>query len=136
MNEITPSTPPTTPIPFIPLYDHILILPDKPAETHGDSGIVIPEVHRNPVPMGVVVATGEGHLCTAMYGRLFYTEMGERKPLPNDMPRCHVEPLRIKVGDRVLYSKHSGTELRLSPDPKAQHYFLLKEAEILGIIKA
>lgn len=125
MNEITPSTPPTTPIPFIPLYDHILILPDKPAETHGDSGIVIPEVHRNPVPMGVVVATGEGHLCTHLSAQS-HEAVGS----------CHVEPLRVRVGDRVLYSKHSGTELRLSPDPKAQHYFLLKEAEILGIIKA
>ncbi len=133
MSEITPSTPPTIPIPFIPLYDHILILPDKPAETHGASGIVIPEVHRNPVPMGVVVATGEGHLCTHLWN--YERDQSEEHPAKR-AGSCWIEPLRVKVGDRVLYSKHSGTELRLSPDPKAQHYFLLKEAEVLGIIKA
>lgn len=128
MSEITPTE---TPLPLRPLYDHILILPDKPAETHGASGIVIPEVHRNPVPMGTVVAVGEGHLCT----HLWYTGPGINRIDDANKVRCHVEPLRVKVGDRVLYSKHSGTEVRLSADQKAQHYFLLKEAEVLGIIR-
>jgi chaperonin GroES len=124
MNETNPSAPSTPPVSLIPLYDHILILPDKPAETYGTGGIHIPEVHRNPVPMGTVIATGEGHLCTHLPAQS-----------RDSVGSCHIEPLRVKVGDRVLYSKHSGTEIRLSPDPKSQHYFLLRESEVLGIIK-
>ncbi len=87
---------------FKPLADRVLVEP-TPAETKTASGIIIPDTAKEKPQEGTVVAVGPG-----------------KKD----------EPLTVNVGDKVLYGKYSGTELKF----EGKDYLIVKEADLLGII--
>ncbi|MDY3537206.1 co-chaperone GroES [Riemerella anatipestifer] len=87
---------------FKPLSDRVLVEPAA-AETKTASGIIIPDTAKEKPQEGVVVAVGEG-----------------KKD----------EPMTVKVGDKVLYGKYSGTELKLD----GKDYLIVREGDLLGIL--
>lgn len=87
---------------FKPLADRVLVEP-TPAETKTASGIIIPDTAKEKPQEGTVIAVGPG-----------------KKD----------EPMTVKSGDKVLYGKYSGTELKLD----GKDYLIVKEADLLGII--
>lgn len=87
---------------FKPLADRVLVQPIE-AETKTASGIIIPDSAKEKPQEGTVVAVGNG-----------------KKD----------EPMTVAVGDRVLYGKYSGTELKL----EGKDYLIVKENDLFGII--
>ena len=85
-----------------PLADRVVVEP-SPAETKTASGLIIPDSAKEKPQEGTVVAVGNG-----------------KKD----------EPLTVKVGDKVLYGKYAGTELKL----EGKDYLIMREADILAII--
>lgn len=85
-----------------PLADRVVIEPAS-AETTTASGIIIPDNAKEKPQKGTVVAVGNG-----------------KKD----------EPMTVKVGDKVLYGKYSGTELKL----EGKDYLIMREDEILAIV--
>lgn len=85
-----------------PLADRVLVEPAA-AETTTASGIIIPDTAQEKPQQGTIVAVGNG------------------KP---------DEPLTVKVGDKVLYGKYSGTELNHG----GKDYLIMRESDIYAII--
>ncbi len=96
---------------FRPLHDRILIRRVEEKETV-KGGIIIPDTAREKPQEGEVVAVGTGKK----------TDKGERVPLD------------IKVGDHVLWSKYSGTDLPIKIDD--EDYLIVREEEVLGVIES
>jgi chaperonin GroES len=92
-----------------PLHDRVLIKRIEEQETVR-GGIIIPDTAKEKPQEGEVVAAGTGK-------RL---ESGQ------------VLPLEVKAGDRVLFGKYSGTEIKLD----GQEFLILREDEILGILSS
>ena len=92
---------------FKPLHDRLLIKPME-AETKTKSGIIIPDTAQEKPMQGEVVAVGKGKRLED--GRL--------------------EPLGVRVGDKVIYGKWSGTEVKLD----GEDLIIMKESDILGIV--
>jgi chaperonin GroES len=90
-----------------PLHDRVLIKRVEEQETMR-GGIIIPDSAKEKPQEGEVVAAGTGK-------RL---ESGQ------------VIPLEVKAGDRVLFGKYSGTEIKLD----GEELLILREDEILGIL--
>ncbi|MGY0715124.1 co-chaperone GroES [Azospirillum argentinense] len=93
---------------FRPLHDRVL-LKRVEAEEKTPGGIIIPDTAKEKPVEGEVLAVGPGARDEA--GR--------------------VQPLDVKVGDRVLFGKWSGTEVRISGEDR----LILKESDILGVIE-
>jgi chaperonin GroES len=91
-----------------PLSDRVVIEPIEKEEVT-PSGIVLPETAKEKPQEGVVLAAGPGRLL----------DSGERAPM------------EVKVKDRVLYAKYSGTEFK-KDDKK---YLILNERDILAVLK-
>ena len=93
---------------FRPLHDRVLVKRVKEEEkTRG--GIIIPETAQEKPQEGEVVAVGAGAR----------DEDGERVELD------------VKVGDRILFGKWSGTEVKVD----GEELLIMKESDILGIIE-
>jgi chaperonin GroES len=90
-----------------PLHDRVLIKRVEEQETVR-GGIIIPDTAKEKPQEGEVVAAGTG------------------KRLENGT----VIPLEVKEGDRVLFGKYSGTEIKVD----GNDYLILREDEILGIL--
>jgi chaperonin GroES len=91
-----------------PLHDRVIIKPSQPEEvTKG--GIIIPDTAKEKPMQGEVIAVGPGKL----------TEEGK------------LIPLTVKVGDKVLYGKYSGTEVEIN----GEQFLIMRESDILAIIK-
>ena len=90
-----------------PLHDRVLIKRIEEQETLR-GGIIIPDTAKEKSQEGEVVAFGAG------------------KKLENGS----VLPLDVKEGDRILFGKYSGTEVRIAD----QDYLILREDEIIGIL--
>ena len=88
-----------------PLYDRVLVKRLE-SEQKSAGGIIIPDTAQEKTQYGTVVAAGEGKLL-------------------ND---GSVRALKIAKGDRVLFGKFSGTEVKLAGD----EFLILREEEILG----
>src|SRR5262249_34954210 len=94
---------------FRPLHDRILVRRiEKEEKTTG--GIIIPDSAKEKPQEGEVMAIGNGK-------RL---ESGKR------------EEIDVKVGDRILFGKYSGSEIKID----GEEHLILREDEILGIIDA
>jgi len=91
-----------------PLADRLVVEPIEREEVTA-SGIYVPETAKEKPQEGKVVASGPGRR----------DEDGERVPMD------------VKEGDRVLYAKYAGTEIKLE-DKK---YLILKESDILAILE-
>ena len=90
-----------------PLHDRILVKRLEEAEkTKG--GIIIPDSAKEKPIMGEVVAAGNGK-----------KEDGK------------VIPLDVKKGDKILFGKYSGTEVKIEDE----EYLILREDDILGVIE-
>ena len=90
-----------------PLHDRVLIKRIEEKETV-KGGIIIPDTAKEKSQEGEVVALGTG------------------KTLENGS----VLPLEVKEGDRILFGKYSGAEVRIAD----QDYLILREDEIIGIL--
>ncbi len=90
-----------------PLGDRVLVKPVEEKEQK-KGGIIIPDTAKEKPQEGTVEAVGPGKL----------TEAGERLPM------------NVKEGDRVLYGKYSGTEVKFGDD----QYLIMHEDDIFGIV--
>ncbi len=95
-------------IAFTPLHDRILVRRVEEGETIR-GGIIIPDSAKEKPQEGEVVAVGKGK--------------------SNDEGK--VFPLDVKAGDRVLFGKYSGTEIKLD----GAEFLIMREEEVLGIVK-
>lgn len=90
-----------------PLADRVVIKP-APAEEKTKGGIILPDTAKEKPVIGEVVAVGPGKV----------TDDG-KKVVPE-----------VKVGDKVLYGKYSGTEVTVEGD----EYLIMREADIFAIV--
>lgn len=92
-----------------PLADRVIVKPGKPEEkTKG--GIILPDTAKEKPIEGTVVAVGPGK----------YSESDGK-----------IIPMTVKVGDKVLYGKYSGTEVTVD----GEEYLIMRENDIFGIVK-
>ena len=91
-----------------PLQDRILVQRVE-EETKTKGGIIIPDTAKEKPAEGKVVAVGNGKL-------------------GDDGKRVALE---IKVGDRILYGKYSGTEVKI----EGEEYLIMREDDVLGVIE-
>ena len=92
---------------FTPLHDRILVRRVEEAETTR-GGIILPDTAKEKPQEGEVVSAGKGKI----------SEEGK------------VRPLDVKEGDRILFGKYSGTEIKLD----GEDLIIMREEEVLGII--
>ena len=92
---------------FRPLHDRVLIRRVE-AEEKTSGGIIIPDTAREKPQQGEVVAVGPGGRDEA--GKLI--------------------PVDVKAGDRVLFGKWSGTEVKLD----GEDLIIMKESDIMGVL--
>ena len=90
-----------------PLADRVVIKP-SPADEKTKGGIILPDTAKEKPVIGEVVAVGPGKV----------TDDG-KKIVPE-----------LKVGDKVLYGKYSGTEVTIDGD----EYLIMREADIFAIV--
>lgn len=91
-----------------PLADRVLVKALE-AEAKTKGGIVLPDTAKEKPQKGEIVAIGTGK----------FLEDGTKKTL------------EVKVGDKVLYGKYAGTEIKVED----QEYLILREEDILAILK-
>jgi chaperonin GroES len=91
-----------------PLHDRILIKRIEEKETI-KGGIIIPDSAKEKPQEGEVIAVGNGKK----------TDDGK------------VIPLDVKAGDRILFGKYSGTEIKIDE----QEYLIVREEEVLGVLE-
>jgi chaperonin GroES len=94
---------------FRPLHDRILVRRIEAAEKTA-GGIIIPDTAKEKPQEGEVLAAGPGARDDG--GQL--------------------QPLDVKVGDRILFGKWSGTEIRLD----GEDLLIMKECDVMGVIEA
>ncbi|GHS93815.1 10 kDa chaperonin [Alphaproteobacteria bacterium] len=92
---------------FKPLHDRVLV-ERLESEEKTPGGIIIPDTAKEKPMEGKVLAVGTGAI----------DDCGK------------IRPLDVKVGDRILFGKWSGTEVKLD----GQDYIVMKESDIMGIL--
>ena len=92
-----------------PLGDKIVVKPIE-EEEKTQSGIFLPETAKEKPQQGEVIAVGPGR---------WNNDKGERIPLD------------VKVGDRVIFAKYSGTEVKLD----GEKYLIMSESDVLAIVE-
>ncbi len=93
---------------FRPLHDRIVVRRVE-AEEKTAGGIIIPDTAQEKPQQGEVIAVGPGAR----------DESGK------------VQPLDVKAGDRVLFAKWSGTEVKID----GQDLLIMKESDIMGVLE-
>ncbi|MFP4445214.1 MAG: co-chaperone GroES [Desulfosudaceae bacterium] len=93
---------------FRPLHDRILVQRVE-QETKTKGGIIIPDTAKEKPIEGKVIAVGQGRI----------GEDGK------------VLPLDIKKGDRILFGKYGGTEVKID----GEEYLIMREDDVLGILE-
>jgi len=91
-----------------PLHDRIVVRRVEEAETTR-GGIIIPDSAKDKPQEGEVIAVGRGK--------------------SNDEGK--VFPLDVKVGDRILFGKYAGTEIKID----GEEFLIMREEEVLGILE-
>ena len=92
---------------FKPLGDRVLVKPIERETMKG--GIIIPDTAKEKPMEGEILAAGPGKM----------TDKGERSAMD------------VKKGDRVLYGKYSGTEVKLD----GEEYIIVRQSDILAIVE-
>jgi chaperonin GroES len=91
-----------------PLQDRVIVQRlEEEEKTKG--GIIIPDTAKEKPMQGKIIAVGKGKV----------RDDGK------------VSPLDVKVGDRVLFSKYAGTEVKI----EGEEYLIMREDDILGVIE-
>ncbi len=93
-----------------PLADRVIVEPVERDETFAGGELVLPETAKEKPQQGVILEAGPGRL----------DDNGNRIAL------------EVQVGDRVLYAKYSGTEIKLD-DKKV---LIFKESDILAVVES
>ena len=91
-----------------PLHDRIIV-ERLEEETMTAGGIIIPDSAKEKPQEGKIVAAGKGKI----------TEDGK------------VLPLDVKVGDKVLFGKYAGTEVKID----GKEYIMMREDDVLGVVE-
>ena len=94
---------------FRPLHDRVVVRRVE-SEERTAGGIIIPDTAKEKPQEGEVIAVGPGARDEA--GKLI--------------------PLDVKAGDRILFGKWSGTEVKID----GQDYLIMKESDVMGIVEA
>ncbi|MBS7790762.1 co-chaperone GroES [Roseococcus sp. SDR] len=94
---------------FRPLHDRVLVRRIT-AEEKTAGGIIIPDTAKEKPQEGEVLAVGAGTI----------NDKGE------------VRPLDVKAGDRILFGKWSGTEVKVN----GEELLIMKESDVMGIVEA
>ncbi len=92
-----------------PIGDRVVVRA-KTAEEMTKSGIILPDTAKERPQEGEVMAVGTGRV----------------------MDDGRVVPLDVKVGDKVLFSKYGGTEIKIG----GEEYIILREDDILAVIES
>ncbi len=90
-----------------PLADRVVIKP-SPAEEKTKGGLILPDTAKEKPVVGEIVAVGPGKV----------TDDGKKISM------------EVKVGDKVLYGKYSGTEVTI----EGEEYLIMREADIFAIV--
>ncbi|HBA62101.1 MAG TPA: co-chaperone GroES, partial [Elusimicrobia bacterium] len=90
-----------------PLGDRVIIKPLEAKEVK-KGGIIIPDTAKEKPMEGEIVAAGKG-------------KMEDGKLIP----------MEVKTGDKVLYGKYSGTEIKINDE----EYLIMREEDVLGIVR-
>ena len=91
---------------LVPIGDRIVVK-QEPEEEKTKSGIVLPDTAKEKPQEGTVIAVGPGRVL----------DNGQRAPM------------EIKVGNKVIYSKYGGTEVKI----EGEDYIILNERDVLAI---
>lgn len=91
-----------------PLHDRVLVKRSQ-EEEKSKGGIIIPDTAKEKPIQGEVMAVGQGRVA----------EDGK------------IRPLDVKKGDRVLFGKYAGTEIKI----EGQDFLMMREEDILGIVQ-
>lgn len=91
----------------MPLYDRVLLKRLENEQTSA-GGIIIPDTAQEKTQIGTIQAVGEGKVNAD----------------------GSIRKLKVKKGDKVLFGKYSGTEIKVG----GEEHLILKEDEILGIV--
>lgn len=91
-----------------PFYDKVLVKRVE-SEQKSAGGIIIPDSAQEKTQIGIVEAVGDGKL----------------------LADGSLRPLKVKAGDKVVFGKYSGTEIKFD----GEEYLITKEEELLGIIE-
>lgn len=91
-----------------PLHDRIIV-ERLEEETKTAGGIIIPDTAKEKPQQGKVIAVGKGKK----------TEDGK------------VLPLDVKVGDKILFGKYAGTEIKI----EGKEFLMMREEDVLGVIE-
>ena len=90
-----------------PLHDRVLVKRFN-EEEKSKGGIIIPDTAKEKPIQGEIIAVGQGRV----------TEDGK------------IRPLDVKKGDRVLFGKYSGTEIKID----GEEFLMMREEDILGVL--
>ncbi|MBK8024073.1 MAG: co-chaperone GroES [Chloroflexi bacterium] len=93
-----------------PLGDRIIVEPVEQEETIAGGMLILPETAKEKPQQGIVLAAGAGRR----------DEEGDRIPMD------------VEVGQRVLFAKYAGTEIKLD----GKKLLIMKESDILGIVES
>jgi chaperonin GroES len=91
-----------------PLHDRILVKRHEETEAKSQGGIIIPDTAKEKPQQAKVLAVGAGRI----------TDDGK------------VQPMDVKVGDQVIFSKYAGTEVKLD----GEDLLIIREDDVLGIL--
>ncbi len=92
-----------------PLHDRVLVKPFEEEEEKTSGGIIIPDTAKEKPQKGEVVAVGDGRIL----------DNGQKVPM------C------VKVGDKVIYGKYAGTEVKI----EGEKYLVMREDDIYAIVE-
>ena len=90
---------------FKPLFDRVVIKPEID-EHIANCGIVLPETSQEKPQIGTIIAIGDG------------------ESMDNDKNQ-----MKVKVGDRVIFSKYAGVEIKL----EGENYIVMRQLDIIGV---
>ena len=90
---------------FKPLFDRVVIDPELD-ENKSKAGIILPQTSQQRPQIGVVVAVGDGENFD-----------------------CNKTEMRVKIGDKILFEKYAGTELKIGE----KTYVVLRQIDIIGV---
>ena len=92
-----------------PLHDRVLVKRIESGDKKTTGGIIIPDTVKEKPQEGEVMAVGSG------------------KVLENGK----VQPMNVKAGDRILFGKYSGTDVKIDDE----EYLIMREDDIFGILE-
>jgi chaperonin GroES len=92
-----------------PLHDRILVKRFEEGEEKSEGGIIIPDTAKEKPQQAKVLAVGEGRI----------TEDGK------------VQPIDVKSGDTVVFSKYAGTEVKID----GEELLVIREDDVLGVVE-